>query len=149
MKKFRKADPKASEEPQRRQPNIEHPSSANFIRLVWKAEIFKNIRHRGNRTSIYRESTRRHTQSFQIPHKLALKAVCVFPRTKVHTKRFLSRSVSPREASLNMKHFSPQRIFPYKRRVLTRSVFSHKATSPAALSDELSLQNRRTSSFCL
>ena len=112
----------ASEEPQRRQPNIEHPSSANFIHLVWKAEIFKNVRPKGNRTPIYRESTRRHTQPFQIPHKLALKAVHIFSRTKVHMKRFLSRSVSPREASLHMKRLSPQRVFPYE------DVSSHEAS---------------------
>ena len=121
MEKLRKTDPKASEEPQRRQPNIEHPSSANFIRLVWKAESSKKVRPRGNRTPIYRENTRRQTQPFQIPHKLALKAVRVFSRTKIHTKRFLSRSVSPHEASLHMKRLPPQRVFPHE------DVSSHEA----------------------
>ena len=37
----RKADPKASEEPHRRQLNIEHPSSASFIYILWEAESSK------------------------------------------------------------------------------------------------------------
>ena len=119
-----------SERPiQRRQKNRKEDSRISSIHLLQtssaqygKQKIFKNVRPRGNRTPIYRESTRRHTQPFQIPHKLALKAVRVFPRTRVHTKRFLSRSVSLREASLNMKRLSPQRVFPHK------DVSSHEAS---------------------
>ena len=68
-------------------------------------------------------------QPFQIPHKMALKAVRVFSITKIHTKRFLSRSVSPHEASLHMKRLSSQRVFPHE------DVSSHEAflhTMPGA-----------------
>ena len=81
----------------------------------------------------------------------------------MHTKRFLSRSVSSHEASLFTKCVPTRndssheaslltRCFPKRRCVLTRSVpshaeFHHSATSPAAHSDELSLQHRRTISY--
>ena len=112
---------------------------------IMESRIFKNVGHRGNITPIYRESARRLTQPFQIPHKSALTAVRTFSRTERHTKRFLSRSGSPQkflergkphEASLHTKRLSPQGVFSHKA-VLHTSPPGHSAMSPAAHLDEL------------
>ena len=115
-----------------------------------ESRIFKNVRHRGNRTPIYKESTRKLTQPFQIPNKSALTTVRTFSRTKIYAKRFLSRSGSPQkflergkpnEASLHTKRLSPQGVFSHEAslhkkaslpagRFLTRSVSSYEASLP-------------------
>ena len=104
-----------------------------------ESRIFKNVGLRGNRTPIYRESARKLTQPFQIPHKSALTAVRTFLRTKIHTKRFLSRSGSPQKF---LERGKPHEASLPTRRFLTRSssshvAFHHSAMSPAAHSDEL------------
>ena len=63
--------------------------------------------------------------------------VRIFSRTKVHTKRFLSRSVSP------------HKVFSHTKRLFTRSVssnaeFHHSAVGPVAHSDELLYPARAT-----
>ena len=73
--------------------------------------------------------------------------VRIFSRTKIHTKRFLSRSVSPHKVFSHTKRllsrsFSPHKVFSHTKRLFTRSVpsnaeFHHSAVGPVAHSDEL------------
>ena len=104
-----------------------------------KSRIFKNVGHRGSRTPIYKESARKLTQPFQIPHKLALMTVRTFSRTEIHTKRFLSRSGSPQKF---LERGKPHEASLHTKRFLTRGspshvAFHHTEMSPVAHSDEL------------
>ena len=104
-----------------------------------KSRIFKSVGHRGNITPIYKESARKLTQPFQIPHKSALLAVRTFSRTEIHTKRFLSRSGSPQRF---LERGKPHEASLHTKRFLTRCgpshvAFHHTKMSPVAHSDEL------------
>ena len=117
-----------------------------------RSRIFKNISHRGYRTPIYRKRLKAHA-TVPNSHKAALMVVRIFSRTKIHTKRFLSRSVSsheaslltkcfPHETTLHMKRLSSQGVFPNEdvsshEAFLHNAEFHHSAMSPVAHSDEL------------